>query len=268
MGAPLWMAIRTKATVGCLTVYGLNSVSVTFTVRRAVYTLNKLGTLRAGPSKISLEGLENTMMQRSFVGLIITASLISGLGASVARSAPQSNDTARSSQASSANTVATDPDYKIGPQDMLRIDVWKEPDISRVVPVRPDGKITLPLVNDVQASGLTPTQLAAKIAEGLKKYITSPQVTVGVTEINSRRIFVSGEVARPGAFPLLPNMTVLQALSSAGGFTQFAREKKIYILRMENGRQVKHPFNYKDAISGKNVEQNILLEGGDIIVVP
>jgi polysaccharide export outer membrane protein len=209
------------------------------------------------------------MMQRSFVGLIISASLFSGLGGSITRCATQNNDAPRPSQgALSANTVATDPDYKIGPQDMLRIDVWKEPDISRVVPVRPDGKITLPLVNDVQASGLTTNQLAAKIAEGLKKYITSPQVTVGVTEINSRKFFVSGEVARPGAFPLLPNMTVLQALSSAGGFTQFAREKKIYILRMEDGKQVKHPFNYKDVISGKNVEQNIILEGGDIIVVP
>jgi polysaccharide biosynthesis/export protein len=212
------------------------------------------------------------MMPRSFAGLLIAASLISTLGAPETRSAPQSGGAPRSSQASSSNsssnTVVTDPDYKIGPQDMLRIDVWKEPDISRIVPVRPDGKITLPLVNDIQASGLTPTQLAAKIAEGLKKYITSPQVTVGVTEINSRRIFVSGEVARPGAMPLLPNMTVLQALSSAGGFTQFAREKKIYILRMEEGKQVKHPFNYKEAISGKNMEQNIILEGGDIIVVP
>src|SRR6202045_5181208 len=208
------------------------------------------------------------MMQISFVGLIISASLFSGLGGSITRCATQNNDAARPSQAISASTVATDPDYKIGPQDMLRIDVWKEPDISGVVPVRPDGKITLPLVNDVQASGLTTTQLAPKIEEGVKKYITSPQVTVGVTEINSRKIFVQGEVARPGAFPLLPNMTVLQALASSGGFTQFAREKKIYILRMEDGKQVKHPFNYKDVITGKNVEQNIILEGGDIIVVP
>ena len=208
------------------------------------------------------------MMQRSFAGLLVTASLISGLVTSTIRSAPQSSGSASSARSSATNMATTDPDYKIGPQDMLRVDVWKEPDISRSVPVRPDGKITLPLINDVQASGLTTTQLAAKIAEGLKKYITSPQVTVGVTEINSRRIFVNGEVAHPGAFSLLPNMTVLQALSSAGGFTQFAREKKIYILRMEDGRQVKHPFNYKDAISGKNVEQNILLEGGDIIVVP
>jgi polysaccharide export outer membrane protein len=208
------------------------------------------------------------MMQRSFAGLILTASLISGLAASAIRGASQNSDAATSARSSSTNPATTDPDYKIGPQDMLRVDVWKEPDISRIVPVRPDGKITLPLVNDVQAAGLTTTQLAAKIAEGLKKYITSPQVTVGVTEINSRRIFVNGEVARAGAFPLLPNMTVLQALSSAGGFTQFAREKKIYILRMENGKQVKYPFNYKEAVSGKNVEQNIILQGGDIIVVP
>lgn len=165
-------------------------------------------------------------------------------------------------------TVEVDPSYKIGPQDVLRIDVWKEPEISRAVPVRPDGKITLPLLNDVQASGLTPQQLAAKISEGLKKFITSPQVTVGVTEINSRRIFVTGEVTRPGAFPLLPNMTILQALSSSGGFTQFARLKNIYVLRMEDGKQVKHAFNYKDAISGKHPEQNIMLEGGDVIVVP
>jgi polysaccharide export outer membrane protein len=208
------------------------------------------------------------MMQRSFAGLILTASLISGLAVSAIRGASQNSDASTSARSSSTNPATTDPDYKIGPQDMLRVDVWKEPDISRIVPVRPDGKITLPLVNDVQAAGLTTTQLAAKIAEGLKKYITSPQVTVGVTEINSRRIFVNGEVARAGAFPLLPNMTVLQALSSAGGFTQFAREKKIYILRMENGKQVKYPFNYKEAVSGKNVEQNIILQGGDIIVVP
>ena len=208
------------------------------------------------------------MMQRRFAGLILTASLISGLAVSAIRGASQNSDAATSARSSSTNPATTDPDYKIGPQDMLRVDVWKEPDISRIVPVRPDGKITLPLVNDVQAAGLTTTQLAAKIAEGLKKYITSPQVTVGVTEINSRRIFVNGEVARAGAFPLLPNMTVLQALSSAGGFTQFAREKKIYILRMENGKQVKYPFNYKEAVSGKNVEQNIILQGGDIIVVP
>ena len=114
----------------------------------------------------------------------------------------------------------------IGAQDVLDISVWKEPEVSRVVPVRPDGKISLPLLNDVQAAGLTPAQLAAQITESLKKYVTNPQVTVIVTTINSQRVYMLGEVTRPGAFPLLPGMTVLQALSSAGGFTQFAERKE------------------------------------------
>jgi polysaccharide export outer membrane protein len=161
-----------------------------------------------------------------------------------------------------------DADYKIGPQDVLRIDVWKEPDISRTIPVRPDGKISLPLLNDVQAAGLTAMQLATSLRDGFSKYLTSPQVTVTVTEINSRRVYVTGEVSRAGALPLLPNMTVLQALSSAGGFTQFAKLKGIYVLRNEDGKQVKHPFNYKEVVKGNLAEQNILLQPGDVIVVP
>jgi polysaccharide biosynthesis/export protein len=161
-----------------------------------------------------------------------------------------------------------DADYKIGPQDIVRIDVWKEPDISRTIPVRPDGKISLPLLNDVQASGLTAMQLSASLRESLAKYLTNPQVTVTVTEINSRRVYITGEVTRAGSLPLLPNMTVLQALSSAGGFTQFAKLKNIYVLRNEDGKQVKHPFNYKEVVKGKLAEQNILLQSGDVIVVP
>ncbi|GAC1663311.1 MAG: hypothetical protein NVS9B4_17950 [Candidatus Acidiferrum sp.] len=163
---------------------------------------------------------------------------------------------------------SNDPEYRIGPQDVLRIDVWKEVDISRTVPVRPDGKISLPLLNDVQAAGLTAMQLANGIADGLKKYISSPQVTVSVSEINSRRIYVTGEVTRPSAFPLIPNMTVLQALTSSGGFTQFAKTKKIYVLRTKDGKQEKYPFNYKEAVEGKKPEQNIFLQPGDVIVVP
>jgi polysaccharide biosynthesis/export protein len=164
--------------------------------------------------------------------------------------------------------AVTDTDYKIGPQDVVRIDVWKEPEISRTIPVRPDGKISLPLLNDVQASGLTAMQLAGTIREGLTKFLTGPQVTVTVTEINSRRVYITGEVVRAGALPLLPNMTVLQALSSAGGFTQFAKLKNIYVLRMEDGKQIKHPFNYKEVVKGNLQEQNILLQAGDVIVVP
>jgi polysaccharide export outer membrane protein len=164
--------------------------------------------------------------------------------------------------------AANDAEYKIGAQDVLRIDVWKEPEISRTAPVRPDGRISLPLINDVQAAGLTATQLAAVIADGLRKYITNPQVTVGVSEINSRRVYVTGEVTRPGAFPLLPNMTVLQALSSSGGFSQFAKLKSIYVLRTEDGKQIKYPFNYKAVVSGRKPELNIALQPGDVIVVP
>jgi polysaccharide export outer membrane protein len=167
-----------------------------------------------------------------------------------------------------AKTPSVDADYKIGPQDVLRIDVWKEPDISRTIPVRPDGKISVPLLNDVQASGLTAMQLAASLREGLSKYLNNPQVTVTVTEINSRRVYLTGEVNRPGALPLLPNMTVLQALSSAGGFTQFAKLKSIYIMRTENGKQVKYPFNYKEVVKGNLSEQNFLLQPGDVIVIP
>src|ERR1700739_2743952 len=111
-------------------------------------------------------------------------------------------------------------------------------------------------------------ELAAVIREQLKKYITNPQVTVSVSEINSRRVYVTGEVSKPGAYPLLPNMTALQALTSAGGFTQFARTKNIYILRNEGGRQPKHPFNYNDGVKGKRPDDNITLQPGDTIVVP
>jgi polysaccharide biosynthesis/export protein len=164
--------------------------------------------------------------------------------------------------------ATTDGNYIIGPQDVLDISVWKEPEVSRVVPVRPDGKISLPLLNDVQAAGLTPAALASQITESLKKYVTSPQVTVIVTTINSQRVYISGEVVRPGAFPMLPGMTVMQALTSAGGFTPFAKMKSIYVLREEGGKRAKYPFNYKQVVNGKNTDQDIQLKAGDTIVVP
>lgn len=175
----------------------------------------------------------------------------------------------QSTTGATAKAPATsDPNYMIGPQDVVDIDVWKEAELTRSVPVRPDGKISLPLLNDVQAAGLTPTQLSEEITTGLKKFITDPQVTVIVTEINSQRVYILGEMTRPGAYPLLPGMTVLQALSSAGGFTPFANMKKIYVLRNEAGKPEKFPFNYKDVVKGKNADQNIVLKAGDQIVVP
>jgi len=194
-----------------------------------------------------------------------------GLGGLLTGAGWQTQDAAKSESKpaeTQAPVTVAEPNYKIGPQDVLRIDVWKEPEISRSVPVRPDGKVSIPLLNDVQAAGLTAMELANVITEGLKKFMNSPQVTITVTEINSRRVYVTGEVTRPGAYPLLPNMTVLQALTSGGGFTQFARIKSIYVLRTENGKQVKHPFNYKDVVNGKRQEDNIVLQPGDTIVVP
>jgi polysaccharide biosynthesis/export protein len=183
-------------------------------------------------------------------------------------------DQAAAKQSQATDPVAThapattDPNYEIGAQDVLDINVWKEPDISRLVPVRPDGKISLPLLNDVQAAGLTPAQLTAQITTGLTKYMTNPQVTVIVNQINSQRFYILGQVTRAGAYLLLPGMTVLQALSNAGGFTEFANMKRIYVLRQENGKEEKFFFNYKDVSGGKHNEQNIMIKAGDTIFVP
>ena len=198
--------------------------------------------------------------------------LCAAAGALIIATGLQAQEAAKSSKTSpqaptqTQSAAAADAGYKIGPQDVLRVDVWKEAEISRSVPVRPDGKISLPLLNDVQAAGLTAMELANNITEGLKKYINSPQVTVTVTDIKSQRVYVTGEVNRPGAYPLSPNMTALQALTGAGGFTQFSNTKKIYVLRNESGKQIKHPFNYKAVVDGKM--DDIPLQPGDTIVVP
>ncbi len=164
-------------------------------------------------------------------------------------------------------TPTAPPDYVIGADDTLRISVWKEPDMGVTLPVRPDGKISIPLLNDVQAAGMTPMQLAASITEKLKKYIEDPRVTVVVTAMNSQRVFVLGEVTHSGPMTLLPGMTVLQALSSAG-FTQFSNLKAIYLLRTENGHETKIQFKYRDAIRGKSTQTDLTLKPGDTIVVP
>jgi polysaccharide export outer membrane protein len=181
------------------------------------------------------------------------------------------SDSSAKAEKAAAPAVHATPDvpsdYVIGADDTLHITVWKEPDMSVTLPVRPDGKISIPLLDDVQAAGMTPMQLGSSIKEKLKKYIADPRVTVVVTAMNSQRIYVLGEVTHTGAMALLPHMTMLQALSSAG-FTQFANLKAIYLLRMEGGQQVKLRFNYRDAIKGRDPQQNIVLKPGDTIVVP
>lgn len=172
-------------------------------------------------------------------------------------------------QDNGAPATGVEPEgYVIGGSDVITVSVWKEPDFTMNLVVRPDGMISLPLLGDVRAAGQTPMQLSMVLTEKLRKYVTDPQVTIIVNQINSRVIYLVGEVNRAGTFPMLPNMTVLMALSGAGGFTQFANTKKIYVLRNENGVQKKYPFNYKEAIKGNRTEENILLKPGDTIVVP
>jgi polysaccharide biosynthesis/export protein len=163
------------------------------------------------------------------------------------------------------NVAAVDPrTYVIGPEDVLFIRVWREQDFTAPYVVRPDGKITLPLVGDVQASGLTPERLADQIRQALSDFINKPDVTVAVQQVNSKKFYITGQVYRPGEFSLVVPTRVFDALSNAGGFRDFANRKKIVIIR---GAQ-RLRFNYTDILKGKNLEQNVFLEAGDTIVVP
>jgi len=164
--------------------------------------------------------------------------------------------------------------YIIGPEDVLMIKVWGEANLSGQVTVGPDGMISLQLIDEVKADGLTPEQLKGVLTEKLKKFIKTPDVNVQVLRVNSRKFIILGEVSRPGSFSLTGPTTVMEALVSGGGFREFANPKKIYILRTELNPQTKKPetikikFNYKDVSHGKNMEQNILIQNGDQIFVP
>lgn len=159
--------------------------------------------------------------------------------------------------------------FVIGNNDVLAVNVWKEPDISRSVPVRSDGKISLPLVGEVQAAGNTPHKLEEDITARLKNYMAEPEVTVIVQQVNSQKFNILGQVNKPGSYPLANSTTVLDAIALAGGFRDFAKQKAIYVLRPTlDGAEKRIPFNYKDVVKGHNAEQNIKLEARDTIVVP
>jgi polysaccharide export outer membrane protein len=160
------------------------------------------------------------------------------------------------------------PGYVIGADDLLSIVYWKDKDMSADAKVRPDGRIALPLINEVVVAGLTPEQLQAKLTEESKKYMEDANITVVVREINSRKAFITGEVNKPGPYPLTSPTTVLQLISLAGGLREYADSKKIVIMRSENGRQISLPFNYKEVAGGKKLQQNIELKPGDTVVVP
>ena len=171
--------------------------------------------------------------------------------------------------AAPATGKAHDDAYVIGVDDVLAVNVWKEPEVSKTVPVRSDGKISLPLAGEVQASGQTPRQLEQELSAKLKSYISEPEVTVIVEQIKSQKFNVLGMVAKPGSYPLGSSPTVLDAIALAGGFRDFAKQKSIYVLRQNpDGTQSRLPFNYKDVIKGKNSEQNIRLQPNDTVVVP
>jgi polysaccharide biosynthesis/export protein len=158
--------------------------------------------------------------------------------------------------------------YRIGTEDELQISVWKEPDFSTSVVVRPDGMITLPLLNDLYVVGLQTTDLQALLTEKLKPFVNEPQVTVIVRSIRSRKVFVYGEVGRPGAYPIGGSKTVLEVLADAGGLSVFAKKGSIYVLRKANNKQSKLRFNYKSALKGTNPADNFELLPCDVVVVP
>lgn len=162
-----------------------------------------------------------------------------------------------------------DDSFVIGQDDILAISVWKEPDLTRSIPVRSDGKISLPLMGEVQAAGRTPLQLEIEIAGRLRNYITVPEVTVMVEKINSKKFNILGMVSTPGSYPIGVPLTVVDAIAVAGGFKDFAKTKGIYILRVKpDGSQERITFNYKEFIKGRNPAQNIRLEPRDTVVVP
>lgn len=211
---------------------------------------------------------------KNFAFLLITllpwvagsAQTVSDANSSASPKAAVADTTHTSNQGESARSGES---FIIGTGDVLAINVWKEAEISRVVPVRSDGRISLPLAGELQAGGRTPSQLESEIRNKLKDYVSEPEVTVIVQEIKSLKFNVLGMVMRPGSYPLTKPMTVIDAIASAGGFRDFAKQKDIYILRRQaDGNQTRMAFNYKDVVKGRGTEQNVALETNDTIVVP
>jgi len=164
--------------------------------------------------------------------------------------------------------VPVEAGFTIGPEDVLGILVWKDQEMSGDVTVRPDGMITMPLIRDVKAAGLTPNQLADRIQEAVREFVTDASVTVVVRQMNSRKVFITGEVARPGAYAIATSMTVMQLIAIAGGLNEFAEAKSISIMRVETGKTTTFPFDYRNVANGKKPGQNITLKPGDTVVVP
>jgi len=183
-------------------------------------------------------------------------------------SATQPPPAAAEAAAPRATDPVVPPGYVIGTDDVLSIVYWKDKDMSADAQVRPDGRIALPLINEVVAAGLTPEQLREKITEESRNYMEDANVTVVVRQINSRKVFITGEINKPGPYPLTAETSVMQLIAMAGGLREYANSKKIIIMRTVAGRSTSLPFNYRDVTSGKNLQQNVLLQPGDTVVVP
>ena len=201
------------------------------------------------------------------VSVVLASVVLVGVlaGSAGAQAAPP---TTPARDAAASGEKPHDDTFVIGNDDVLAINVWKEPDISRSIPVRSDGKISLPLVGEVQAAGLTPLKLEKDIAEKLKSYISEPEVSVMVQQVNSQKFNILGQVTKPGTYVIANSPTVLDAIALAGGFRDFAKKKSIYVLRHGASGEVRLAFNYKDVSEGKRMEQNVKLQPGDTIIVP
>ena len=202
----------------------------------------------------------------AIAALAIVAPCAAQSATGTAAVAPKSS--APAAAAAVAPSVAVPSEYIIGADDVMSVVFWRDKELSADVTVRPDGKISLPLLNEIQAAGLTPAQLKDRIAEEAKKYVEDPTVTVEVKAINSRKVFITGEVNKKGAYPITGSMTVLQLISIAGGLGDYAKSEKITIVRNDGGKQVAFKFNYKQVINSQKLAQNIELKPGDTVVVP
>jgi polysaccharide export outer membrane protein len=200
--------------------------------------------------------------------MLLPASLYAQSGSGADSGAANSAKTAPAAPPAPTAAKPHDATFIIGNDDVLAINVWKEPDISRSIPVRSDGKISLPLVGEVQAAGQTPAALEKDIASKLKNYISEPEVTVMVQQVNSQKFNILGQVVRPGAYVIANSPTVLDAIALAGGFRDFAKQKSIYVLRQGPDGETRLPFNYKEVAQGKNMSQNVKLQPRDTIIVP
>jgi polysaccharide biosynthesis/export protein len=229
-----------------------------------------MGEKRQGATMTKTAGsFWRTNLVAASMSLLVSSGLWAQAGSGGAATAPSSN-AAQPSQNVDASTAQKphDDSFVIGNDDVLAINVWKEPDVSKTIPVRSDGKISLPLVGEVQAAGRTPLKLEVEIASRLKNYISEPEVTVIVQQINSQKFNILGQVVRPGSYVIANSPTVLDAIALAGGFRDFAKKKSIYVLRQSATGESRIAFNYKEVSQGKNMSQNIKLQPRDTIIVP